>query len=296
MGKVNLHDWEWDKKKGVYVHKYSNIKDLETSLGTDSHGDVKDRRSYDPNFSRLYNSFEQAQQIRFLVALHWMKLHFSHLLNTLEKIKRKKLVIDLGCSRSFIYRRWKNNMNHFNWPQLHYWGVDSSFKRINEGRKEFVKKKNDSVVYFLADLSQKIIFPAKADVILCLEVIEHIPPEKLHTLLYSIRKNLKKNGIVIISSPNPKSEGGWVWPDSHLSHHYEYTWSEAEKIFKKNKFKILEVTGVLPDRNYYRRSSFKEVRDKLSQVLPPPMINNILLLIEDDMSLKRQWIVKLQKK
>ena len=287
--------WEWNNEESVYVQEGFVWGKLDKELGTNKQGDVIGKSIYDPNSARWYNSFEQAQSIRFAVALHWMKSRLSEMLNV-EGKKRKKLILDLGCSRSFIYRRWKNNMNFFNWPTLHYWGVDSSLKRINDGRNSFVKKKNDSVIYFLADLSSNIKFPAKADILICLEVLEHIPKSKVHTLLNNIYNALNSTGIAIISSPNPKEKGGWVWAESQKSHHYEYIWEEAEKLLISHGFEILDVTGVLPDRNYFRESSFLPIRKRLAELLPASMINNILLLAEEDMSKKRQWITKLQKK
>ena len=289
-----LRGWNWDSEKKVYLQAGFVPGELDDQLGTNKHGDVIQKESYSPNKVRVYNSFEQAQQIRFMVALHWMKSRLSDILNV-EGKKRKKLILDLGCSRSFIYRRWKNNMNHFNWSQLHYWGVDSNLKRINDGRDSFVKKKNDSVVYFLGDLSKPMTFPAKADIVICLEVLEHIAKSKVSYLLNNVRNSLSDQGIAIISSPNPKKKGEFVWKDSSDSHHYEYTFKEAKALFKKD-FKIIDHTGVLPDRNYFRESSFPNLRDKLVQYLPAPMVNNILLLAEKDMSKKRQWIFKLQKK
>lgn len=286
--------WKYDESKGVYIQDRFTSGELDEDVGTNVYGDVLQKESYSPNKVRFYNSFEEAQQTRFIVCLHWIKEHFSDLLET-EKVKRKKLIIDLGCSRSFVYRRWKNNMNFFNWPQIHYWGVDSNLKRINDGRNSIEKKKNDSLIYFLGDLSEKMVFPAKADVIVCMEVLEHLPVSKARNILNNIYKALKSSGIAIISSPNPKNKGEFVWKDSQKSHFYEYTFEEAEKLFEDNGFSVIDKTGVLPDREYYKQTSFPELREKLIRYLPPPIVNNFLLLAEEDIRMKRQWICKLKK-
>jgi len=290
-----IKGWKWNETKKLYVQNGFVLGELDDSLGTNKHGDVIQKESYSPNKVRFYNSFEEAQQVRFIVALHWMKSRLSDILNV-EGKKRKKLILDLGCSRSFIYRRWKNNMNYFGWSLIHYWGVDSNLKRIDDGRAMFTKKKNDSVIYFLGDLSREMKFPGKADIVFCLEVLEHVPREKVYTFLNNIYNNLSDHGSAIISSPNPKEKGGFVWKDSPKSHHYEYKWEEAKELFEDNGFEIIKVTGVLPDRNYFRESSFYKLRKRLAEHLPGPIINNILLTAEKDMSKKRQWICLLNKK
>ena len=113
----------------------------------------------------------------------------------------------------------------------------------------------------------------------------------------TIYDSLRDDGIAIISSPNPKEKDGWVWgEESKSSHHHEYIWEEAKGLFEEFGFKILDVTGVLPDRNYFRRSKFKKERDKMAKYFPSSFVNNLFLLIEDDMDMKRQWICKIMKK
>jgi len=291
-----LKGWKYDLKNNVYVQNDFSIGQLDDQLGTDQHGDVKNRQNYDPNFCRWNNSFEMAQHVRFATVMTWIRSRLSYI-GELEGKKRKKVLIDLGCSRSFIYRRWKGNMNFWGWPLLHYWGVDSSLKRINEGRKEFVKKKNDSLVYFVGDLNKFMKFPGKADIIICLETLEHIPEENVRNLFNTFRFNLRENGLVIMSSPNPKEEDGWVWgEESKGSHHKEYTWEEAKILFSKNRFEVVDHTGVLPYRNYHHKSSFGKLRSELVKHFPSAWINNILLLAEPDMKMKQQWLCSLRKK
>jgi len=285
-----IKGWSYNLDEDVYVQDGFVIGDLDGELGTDKHGDVKNRNIYDPNFVRWSNTFEVAQQVRFMTVMTWVRSHLTNIAAS-EGKKRKKLLIDLGCSRSFIYRRWKGNMNYFSWPIIHYWGVDSSLKRINEGRVEIIKKKNDSLVYFVGDLNREMQFPGKADLLICLEVLEHIPEKNVGNLLSTIKNNLRKDGMAIISSPNPESSGSWVWGDeSQHSHHKEYTWEEAKKLFEDHGLKVQDYTGVLPDRNYFRRSSFGKLRAELVKHFPAPWVNNILLLAEPSMDIKRQWI------
>jgi len=293
--KIFKTEWELIPVGDVHLVRGSNLNDLKIGLGTDRHGDVLGRDIYNPRHARLFNSFEQAQIMRFLVGITWAREHFQEL-EKKEGKKRRKVVTDLGCSRSFWYQYWKFQANYFGWPLLLYQGVDINFDRIDQGRKMFIKKKNDILEYFLVDLSSRFTLPKKADFLVCMEVLEHVEKTKVHTLLNSIHKNLKRSGIAIISSPNPLNEGGWVWKDSGKSHHYEYTFAQAKSLLEENGFEIINHTGVLPDRNYFKTSKFPKIRKKLATFLPAPMVNNILVMLESDVSKRRQWIIKAKKK
>lgn len=292
MGDLGSYEgWEYEKIDDIWIHE--SFKDHKLGVGDDLHGDVTGKMTYDPSKSRLFNSFEVAQVTRFQIAVNWMRMHFQDLQKT-ERKKRSKIVIDLGCSRSYLYGTWKNRGNYFGWPLLEYMGIDSNLKRIEDGRDMFPPKKNDRVVYGLADLGSEISLP-KSDIIVCMELLEHLPREKAIYLIYTIRKSLKSSGIAIISSPNP-SPGEWVWgEESKVSHQYEYPWEEACFLFEKSGFKILDRVQVLPDRNYRRDTSFPKLRNRLSKILPPPIINSVLLLAEKNMTLGKQWICKISK-
>ena len=291
-----IKDWIWDKENKVFVQDGFELNSLDENLGTDSHGDVTSSSNYSPSNVRWWNSFEEAQQMRFRIVMTRIRSRLLYIAD-IEKKKRKKLMIDLGCSRSFIYRRWRKNCNFFNWPKIAYWGVDSSLKRINQGRDSYVKKRNDSIAYFVGDLGEPMFFPTKADIIVCLEILEHIPEEKACNLLKTIYDHLSDNGSVIMSSPNPPEEGEWVWgKESQQSHHKEYTFGEAKDLLIFNGFEIVYHNGVLPYRNYNHQTSFKELRKELVKSLPAPLVNSMLLLAEPDMAIKRQWIIEAVKR
>lgn len=284
-----LNKWIWNEEEKLYVQEGFHPEELVNTLGANKFGDVLSRLSYSPISVRWNNTFEEAQQMRFMVCLHWIKSRLSYLLNV-EGKKRKKLIIDLGCSRSIVYQRWRNNMSHFNCPQIYYWGFDSHLERIQQGRTLFKKKKNDSVVYFLGDILKEVRFPARADVIVAMEILEHLPPDKAGNLFKNIRRNLKKTGVAIVSSPNPAEKDSFVWADSEKGHHKEYPWFQAKEMMVNHGFEIIDRVGVLPVRNYFRRTSFPEIRKELVKHLPSSFVNPILLLAEDNMSLNKEWI------
>jgi len=118
--------------------------------------------------------------------------------------------------------------------------ADKLFK-INGHKAEFISKK-------IEDLKEK----EKYDIILCLEVLEHLNNQDL--ALQKIYTLLKKEGLVIISMPNlfsyyylrkrffaeilgqMKKEG---------SEHYKWPFTKIKNLIKKNNFKILSVRGIM---------------------------------------------------
>jgi predicted SAM-dependent methyltransferase len=68
----------------------------------------------------------------------------------------------------------------------------------------------------------------KFDVITIFEVIEHLSYKEIIELFVKIKKMLKKNGIIIISTPNP----------ANLDN-IEYFWGNMQHIRPYNKYAII---------------------------------------------------------
>ena len=285
--------WEWDDRRKVFVQKGFKVESLDYEKGSDKFGDVIPKKSYSPLTVRWNNTFEMAQQFRFIIALSWIKNHFTKIH---KNSKRRKTIIDFGCSRSVVYQRWRNNMNYFNCPKIYYCGFDSNFKRISQGRELYAKKKNDKVEYFLGNMASPLSFPVKADVIVAMEILEHLDPERVDIFFKNIYNNLRKDGIGIISSPNPKQGEDWTWSDSSKGHWKEYSWDIASNLIKDNGFTVLDRIGVLPSRNYFKKTSFPKLRKRLVEHLPSSFVNPILMFAEKDMSMNREWICKVVKR
>jgi len=288
------------KKKFEDIFNFSKAEDLyvqeEFTGAEDSKagktGDVPSPAMYDPRKVRWFSGFEFAQQVRYMVVLNWIKKYFDEL----SKRNRKgRLVLDLGCSYSFLYNFWRSNGNYFNWPRVHYHGVDANLKRIQKGRESFVKKKRDLLTYYLADITKPLVFKDKMDVIVCMETLEHIHKEKAFELISNIKRNLKKTGIVIMSSPNPLKEKGekFVWKDSEKGHIYEWSFDEAGSFFGDLGLRMDEVCGILPRREFKRETKFDAVRDSLANYLPLTIVNSFLC-VGDNVNLSKQWMMMLK--
>jgi len=256
---------------------------------------------FNPSKIRWFSSFEMSQFLRFMIALNWTKKHFESLdkeeLKTFGKNKKHRYIADFGCSYSQFYNYWRSNCNYFGWPRLIYMGVEADYKRIMKGKSSFTPKKNDKILYYLADLTKTITLLHKADIIVCMETLEHIPKEKAPSLMANIRRNLKPSGIAILSSPNPRKDLGeeFAWGDnSRGGHVHEWSYDEAFKFFKKENFIVKEECGMLP-RKSYAKHIIPLTKKVYARYFPTSLLNNIFC-VTSNIDFCKQWMVTLKKK
>jgi hypothetical protein len=88
------------------------------------------------------------------------------------------------------------------------------------------------------------------------EIIEHIGEDAFKNRLKEAVKLLEKNGIIIISSPNPKKEEGidFVWPEDHLK---EYSLNEIKKIVSEHDLQCYNTIGWYGKAKYMKKKFSK---------------------------------------
>jgi len=131
-----------------------------------------------------------------------------------------KFVCDVGCGAGVgtvkLYERANKVL-----------GIDKNQNNINFAKKMFGSLSD--LFFECADLAYNE-FVYKADVIVCIEVIEHI--KNYDNALVHLTNRLDKNGILYITSPNRNnSELGKETP-LNKSHVREWTLEEFEEILK----------------------------------------------------------------
>ena len=184
------------------------------------------------NFNEFHlNTGEQNKTIR--------KKNFTYryLIQTIENyISKGDQVLDIGCGSGTI----DFYLSKFETKIL---GVDISSKAISRCQKSSKILKLDELCKFTqVDLSSN--FPlGKYDLILCLEVLEHIPNETI--LLTNIYKSLKKNGKLILSVPSIKSPlyklGLTKNHDKKVGHLRRYSKESLIKLLIEYRFKIIKI-------------------------------------------------------
>ena len=113
-------------------------------------------------------------------------------LGNLKNIFKKKKILDLGCGGGILSESLAEE-------GADLIAIDQSKKLINEAKKR-AKLKNFKINYQCKSIKNLKEKKMKFDIIICLEVIEHV--EDYKNFLKFTFECLKKNGIIIFSTIN----------------------------------------------------------------------------------------------
>jgi methionine biosynthesis protein MetW len=153
-------------------------------------------------------------------------------------------ILDLGCGRGQIYDVLKNCIKDF-----HYTGVDVAEKHIKDAQKR-------GLDVFVADVSEGLSFEDHIfDVIIAAEIIEHV--FDTDAFLQECHRLLKKQGILILTTPNIASKGSRVALlfgkrpktidfraiNRSQGHIRAFVKKDLVTLFKENNFSIISLMG-----------------------------------------------------
>ena len=148
----------------------------------------------------IENSFDGHYQADF--KLRQFDLNYKKYFNNSVTLR----VLDIGVGRGEMLSCMKN------WEH-NYHGIDISPSTI-----KFCKKINlscelvDDTEFWLKNNQNQF------DIITCLDVLEHIPKERLIHFLEAIRNSLNKDGIAIFQVPNLQSPFGYLHHFNDITH------------------------------------------------------------------------------
>jgi len=182
---------------------------------------------------------------KFRILHKILPIRLKYILNNINKKSIKSLeILDLGCGGGLTCEplaRLGANVT----------GVDFVKKNIEVARIH-ADKSNLKINYINGDID-KINLKKKYDVILILEVLEHL--DNYEKLIIDIKKNLKPNGILILSTINQtilaKIFGiymaenilNWVPKNTH-DYNKLIKPDDLKKILLKNNFKLMNLNGM----------------------------------------------------
>ena len=156
------------------------------------------------------------------------KIPYSEFVKWPEKLRKKDLFLDIGCWSGAKVLEMKNKCN--------FYGLDFDKEKLKLVDIKIKKR----VKY--GDITKKIPFDKKFDLILLSEVIEHIKEDEL--ALKNISNSLKKNGILILTTPKSIKgfefwDPAWIrWKMGGNERHHHYTLNELDKKLSKQGLKI----------------------------------------------------------
>jgi 2-polyprenyl-6-hydroxyphenyl methylase/3-demethylubiquinone-9 3-methyltransferase len=113
-------------------------------------------------------------------------------LGSFKEILEKKLILDLGCGGGILSETLAEE-------GANILAIDQSKKLINEAKKR-AKSKNLKIDYQCQSIKSLKGKRAKFDIILCMEVIEHV--QDYRNFIKVAFECLKKDGIIIFSTIN----------------------------------------------------------------------------------------------
>ncbi len=171
------------------------------------------------------NSFGGHFQAEF--KFHQFKLNY----NKYFKNGINQKVLDIGIGRGEMLSCMKN------WSS-NYHGID-----ISRSTVEFCKKLELSCE--LVEDSELWLGGEKTkfDVITCLDVLEHIPKERLIPFLEAIRNSLSDNGVTIIQVPNLKAPFGYLHHFNDITHVNGFVEHSLNQVLLSSGFKKISFHG-----------------------------------------------------
>jgi 2-polyprenyl-3-methyl-5-hydroxy-6-metoxy-1,4-benzoquinol methylase len=149
------------------------------------------------------------------------------ILNILKKYKNCRLnILDIGCGDGFLLKSLKKYF------QFQLVGMDVSQKAIELAQKRV----GDNIQYFLGNIESKEELPArKFDLIICSEVLEHLPNDKI--AISNLAYLLSTQGKLVLTLPHRQEY--WTRHDTAVAHLRRYEKQEVIKELQKNGFKVV---------------------------------------------------------
>lgn len=171
--------------------------------------------------------------------------------NVLKYIKKSNMtILDIGCDDAFIRKMVHSGTYH---SGTNYIGVEFKLKSVQKASDK-MPKCNTPAAFICQDLYEGLPFmkSKSADLIICMEVIEHLEEKAGMNLLKEMKRVLKDDGIIFLSQPNHDPSYWYVWKKHRKTgypwHLREYTIKEFTKIIKDNGFKLINMYGNLANR------------------------------------------------
>ena len=153
----------------------------------------------------------------------------------LSEPKTGQKILDIGCA-------WGYSLMRLDSMGVFAYGIDVDLQAIEFGGK--LAEYNGYKIDIRYANAKSLPFPDENfDAIICAETLEHIPLENRLSVLQEMKRVVKKNGKMVLSTPNPlglAEIGKWVmgkipffreqFPASYRSHPKSYTFETGDEM------------------------------------------------------------------
>jgi len=163
-------------------------------------------------------------------------------------------VLDVGCADGLLAQ-----VLYVNRLRPNYVGVDI---RLNMLEKADKRKYHKELEFVCMDVtSEKLpVMDGWADIVVCFELVEHIPPINLSFVLHELRRCLKDNGVLLLSTPN---YDGVHQAANHLKEYYKL---ELESILVDHGFSKMKFYGTFASQKDLIPGMTESDRDLFTQL------------------------------
>jgi ubiquinone/menaquinone biosynthesis C-methylase UbiE len=191
------------------------------------------------------------------------KLIFTRYKFASNYINKNTQVLEVGCA----YGSGSKLIKDVGGEYKSYKGIDISLETIKIAKKEYAEFGD----FFESDAENLSLFNENTfDIVICFENIEHVknPRNSLHEIF----RVLKKEGLLVLSTPNRKN---WGVADNNLFHYRHYTYHQIISEAEECGFNILKSSGVyFAPSNFKLSSLMSKVRINISKIIN----NNMAIL------------------
>ena len=181
------------------------------------------RNNYDYSvYYRIWH--DESDQHAQLMAEHFAKILGPHL-----PIARSATVLDVGCGMGFALL----GLKQLGFSNIQ--GVERDHSQYDACKRRGldVSLITDTEAYLLAN-------PQAYDVILLLDVLEHIHPDSQIPLLKRIYASLKNTGRLLVQAPNANSIIGMRWLYNDHTHYCSFTEHSLKYVLQNSGFERVE--------------------------------------------------------
>ena len=182
----------------------------------------------------IYSERQNIDGINQISSGDQLTYHYELAENFLIEKKVKGHLLDIACGTG-------QGTIKFNNKGFKVYGADYDANQITENKKKFIDKKN--VLFQQEDIMNMSFKDNTFNVVLCMETIEHVDPDKS---LIELKRVMKKDAYLILSTPQNSTTGQCINP----LHLYEYSLDEIKSIVSKY-FKIEKIIGLKAGKIYF---------------------------------------------
>ncbi|MCH8032323.1 MAG: class I SAM-dependent methyltransferase [Bacteroidetes bacterium] len=206
--------------------------------------------------------------------LDWYKLSFDYYDKFLKqhlKLSDDKKILELGCGiGGLLYFLKKSGCEN-------YLGVDISEEQLSICQKYVTTKVlNEDVLSFLKNHNHKY------DLIVLLDLIEHLGKDKIIQFIELLYKTLDLNGRILLRTPNMGSLFGLRSRYIDFTHEVGFTEESIKQVFNQSDFSKVQVHNTyIGKKRLFAVKCYQKMFEKLYNINLSNIVTQDLILVAE---------------